>query len=151
LIVTGVQTCALPIYPRPALDRAHDARRLARQLDAGAGAEAERPHVAVVARGPEAVRHLGRADVARVLDHLREAEPAVPVRVVDAPLADPVATVLAEEHVRRPDHALFDRGGGEDRLEGGAGLVGIGDGAVAHTVVPAVVAAPAGLVRVEGG
>ena len=58
------------------------------QLDAGALAEAEGAEIAVVALAPEPLADLARADVARVLDHLGEREPAVRMGVVDRPLAD---------------------------------------------------------------
>src|SRR4029079_11683746 len=94
----------------------------------------ERAQVAIVALGAETLGDLARADVARVLDHLREAEPAVRMRVVDRPLPDLPAAVLAEEHVGRLDDALLDHGGSEDRLKRRAGVGRVGDRAGAGAV-----------------
>ncbi len=81
---------------------------------------------------PEAARDLGGADVARELEHLGDGQHAVRVRVVDRVLADHHPAHQAVEAVVRLHHAGVERRGDGERLHGRAGLVGVGDGAVAR-------------------
>ena len=90
---------------RPRLLVAHDARATrpaARRRSAG---RSRTSAARVVALAPEPVADLGRADVARELDHLGERQPAVRMRIVDRPLADVPGAVLAEEAVGGLHHA----------------------------------------------
>src|SRR5207249_1640110 len=132
----------------PALDGPDDARRFTGQLDARPVTEAEGAQVAVEALPAETLADLGRPDVARVLDHLGERQPPVWMRVVDRPPGRLEAAAFAEEELARRDDPLLDRRRGEDRLERGAGLIGIRDRPVADPVAPALVGPVAGLVRV---
>ena len=130
---------------------AQDARRLVGQLDPGALPEAELAQPGVVALAPEAIADLGRADVARELDHLGERQPAVRMRVVNRPLAE-----RASRRSRRTARsvgltmpcsiALAAR----IALNVEPGLVGIGQGAVADAVLVARVAPVGAVVRIEG-
>src|SRR5213083_1425077 len=120
---------------RPAPGSAQEPAALAGEPDTGRRPEAEGAHVAVVPLAPEGEAHLDGTHVRRVLQHLAERQPAVLLPVVDCRLGDGHGPVVAVDLVLGPDHALLERGRGEDDLEGRAGLEGIGHDAVAPVVL----------------
>ena len=116
---------------RPALDRHQQPRALAGQVDAGGAAEAERADRRVEVAVGDAQRGLDRADVRRLGDHLAEGERAERLVVRDAHAGERDAAHLAVEPLVGRDQALLERRRGGHHLEGRAGLVGVGDDAVA--------------------
>src|SRR5262249_62414649 len=103
---------------------------LAGQPEAGRAPEAERLDVLVVAVAAQREADLDRPHVRRELEHLAEREPAVALPVVDRLIGDRDDALLAVEPVVGPDDPFLERGGGQDRLEGGPRLERVADGAV---------------------
>ena len=62
--------------------------------------------------------------------NLPDRDPAVFLVIADRDSAHFDGAVLSIELVRRPDHSLFQRAGGEDHLEDRARLEVIGGGAI---------------------
>ncbi len=118
---------------RPVVGAVQPAGGLAREVQPGDAAEAERGGVAVEPLGAGEQAELGHDDVARVLHGAEEGEPAGLVRVVEGHarrhLADAVARV---EVLVRPCQLLLERGARGHDLEGGARLVLVGERPVAR-------------------
>src|SRR3972149_2051838 len=123
-----------------------DARGLARQVYARLRAEAEGLRVPVELYLAERLPYLGAADVARIFEYLRDVQPAVRLMVVEYPVSDPVAAVLAEEPARKLHQVLFQCRGYEEELEGRARFIEVGY----RPVPPVLLPEHSGVVRVKG-
>ena len=110
-----------------------------RRFDLGRIAEAEVADRAVECRRTDRHAHLGGADVVGVgddvLERLAAAGPGheAVLGVVDHVAAD-LEHIARRKAARRLDSATLEGGRGGDQLEGRAGLVGVGDRAVAPRV-----------------
>ena len=101
-----------------------DAALLAGKVDAGGLAEAEPVNPVVELLGAELLPDQVGADVARVLEDLRDGQRlvAVVLGVVDLPVGELEHGRDVERRVRR-DHPVLERAGDRDRLERRAGLI----------------------------